>query len=177
MEAILEAKKRIETIEAAIRGKKRRVKILKDDLAVEELETTYKNEKKMRSLKTEISNLERDISEGLPAQIKDVKAALKQAQQAAEEAKELLPKQEALIPEIEKASKELLEVLKAAQKKNEKLMILNQRYLMMEKKTGQEFDHDGGGGFMSIAVLIEVLERELEGEGRVMFTYPANFRI
>ena len=61
MDAILEAKKRIETIEGAIRGKKRKVKILKDDLSVEELETVYKDEGKMRSMRTEISNMEKDI--------------------------------------------------------------------------------------------------------------------
>ncbi len=178
MDAILEAKKRIETIEGAIRGKRRRVKILKDDLAVEELETTYKDQKKMHSMKTEISNLERDISESLPAKIKDAKAAVKEAERAAVEAKRLLPEQEKLILEIVKSSKELLEALEAAQEKNLKLLQLNEAYLMMEKKTGKVFDRDGcSAGFMSIKVLIEVMKDEHDGLGRQLFKWPPNFRI
>lgn len=178
MDAILEAKKRIETIEGAIRGKKRRVKILRDDLSVEELETTYKNEGKMRSLKKEISNLEKDISEGLPAQIKDAKAAVKEAERAAKEAKEILPKQEKLIPEIVKVSKELLEKLEEAQEKNQKLIMLNDGFRAMEKKTNSGMDRDEcGNGFMSIKVLIQILKDEIDGIGRQMFVYPLNFRI
>jgi len=178
MDAIVEAKKRIETIEGAIRGKKRRIKILKDDLAVEELETTYKNEGKMRSMKTQISNLERDISESLPAQIKDAKAAVKEAERAAVEAKRLLPEQEKLILEIVKSSKELLEALEGAQEKNQKLLILNDRFRAMESKTNSGMDLDEcGGGFQSIKVLIQILKDEIDGIGRQMIVYPANFRI
>ncbi len=178
MDAIVEAKKRIETIQGAIRGKKRRVKILKDDLAVEELETTYKNEGKMRSLKTEISNLEKDISEGLPTLITDAKAAVKEAERAAKEAKEILPKQEKLIPEIEKVSKELLEKLEEAQTLNQKLIMLNDGFRSMEKKTNSGMDLDGcGDGFMSIKVLIQILKDEIDGIGRQMIFYPPNFRI
>lgn len=178
MDAIVEAKKRIETIEAAIRGKKRRVKILKDDLAVEELETTYKNEGKMRSIKTEISNLEKDISQGLPALITDAKAAVKEAERAAKEAREILPKQKKLILEIEKASKELLEKLEEAQKANQKLVMLNDGFRAMENKTNSGMDLDGcGDGFMSIKVLIQTLKDEIDGIGRQMIVYPANFRI
>ena len=178
MDAILEAKKRIETIEGAIRGKRRRVKILKDDLAVEELETTYKDQGKMRSMKTEISNLEKDISEGLPAQIKDARAAVKEAERAAKEAKELLPKQEALIPEIKEVSKELLEALEEAQKVNQKLIMLNDRFRAMESKTNSGLERDESGeGFMSILVLIQILKDEIEGLGRSLMTFPANFRI
>ena len=178
MDAIVEAKKRIETIEGAIRGKRRRVKILKDDLAVEELETTYRNEQKMRSIKTEISNLEKDISEGLPALIKDAKAAVKEAERAAKEAKEILPKQEKLIPEIAKVSKELFEALEAAQTLNQKLLIYNDRFRAMENKTNSGLDRDEcGNGFMSIKVLIQILKDEIDGIGRQMIFYPPNFRI
>lgn len=178
MDAIIEAKKKIETIQSAIRSKRRRVKILKDDLAVEELETTYKNERKMRSIKTEISNLEKDISESLPSQIKDAGLAVKEAERAAKEAKELLPKQEKLIPEIEKASKELLEALEGAQGKNQKLIILNDRFRAMESKTKSGLDLDGcGDGFASILVLIQILKDEIEGIGRQLVVWPNNFRI
>jgi len=122
MDAIQQINQRIETIEAAIRGKRRKIKILKDDLAVEQLETTYKDERKMRSIQSEISKLEKDVSEGLPAQIKAAKAAVKEAERAAEEAKKILPKQKKLIPEIEKTSKELLEKLEEAEELNQKLL-------------------------------------------------------
>lgn len=178
MDAISTAKERIETIEGAIRGKKRRVKILRDDLSVEMLETVYKDEKKMRSIRTEISNLEKDISEGLPAQIADAKAAVKEAERAAREAKELLPKQEKLIPEIAKVSKELFEALEAAQTLNQKLLILNDQFRAMESKTNSGMDRDEcGDGFMSIKVLIQVLKDEIEGIGRQMIVYPPGFRI
>ena len=178
MDAISEAKKRIETIEGAIRGKKRRVKILKDDLAVEELETTYKNEGKMRSLKTEISNLEKDVSEELPALIADAKLRVKEAERAAKEAKEILPKQKRIVVEIEKASRELLGKLEEAQILNQKLVTLNDGFRAMEKKTGSGMDLDGcGDGFMSIKVLIQILKDEIEGIGRQMIVYPPNFRI
>ena len=178
MEAILEAKKRIEVIEAALRGRKRKVKILKDDLASEMLETVYKNEGKMRSMRTEISNLEKDISEGLPAQITDAKAAVKEAERAAKEAREILPKQEALIPEIVKVSKLLLEKLEEAQALNQKLIMLNDGFRAMEKKTASGLDRDEcGSGFQSIKVLIQILKDEIDGIGRQMIVYPPNFRI
>lgn len=175
---IEEAKKRIELIQSAIRGKRRRIKILKDDLAVEELETTYKDERKIRSIKTEISKLERDVAQGLPDQIKAAKLAVTEAEKAAKEAAELIPKQKALIPEIEKVSKELLEALEAAQTVNQKLLALNNAFRSMENKTKSGMEQDGcGSGFMSIGVLIQVLKDELDGIGRQLFTYPPNFRI
>lgn len=178
MDAILEAKKRIETIQSAIRGKKRKVKILRDNLSVEMLETTYRNEGKMRSLKTEISNLEKDISTTLPDLIADAKAAVKEAERAAKEAKELLPKQEKLPPKIEKVSKELLEKLEEAQALNQKLIMLNDGFRAMESKTNSGMDRDGcGNGFVSIQVLIQVLKDEIDGIGRQFFKWPPNFRI
>ena len=178
MDAIAEATKRIETIEAAIRGKRRKVKILRDDLAAEELETTYKDEKKIRSIQTEISKLERDIEQELPDQIKAAKAAVKEAERAAKEAKELLPKQKKIVVEIEEASKLLLEKLEEAEEINQKLVMLNDGYIMMEKKTGEVIDRDNcGGGFQSIKVLIQILKDEIDGIGRQMITYPPNFRI
>ena len=178
MDAIQQINQRIETVQSAIRGKKRRIKILKDDLAIEELETTYKDQHKIHSMRTEISKLEKDVSEGLPAQIKDAKLETKEAERAAEEAKRLLPQQEALIPEIKEASKELLEKLKETQKSNEKLLMLNQRFRAMEAKTQSGMDRDGcGNGFYSIKILIEVLKDELDGLGRKLFKYPPNFRL
>jgi len=178
MDAISTAKERIETIQSAIRGRKRRVKILKDDLASEQLKTVYKDEGKMRSMRTEISALELDVSESLPAQIKDAKAAVKEAERAAEEARGLLPKQKKIVVEIEETSKLLLEKLKEAEEINRKLVMLNDGYTMMEKKTGEVIDRDGcGGGFQSIKVLIQILKDEVDGIGRQMLVYPLNFRI
>ena len=138
MDAIQQINQRIETIEAAIRGKKRRIKILKDDLASEQLETSQKDERKMRSIQSEISRLEKDVSEGLPAQIKACKDAIKEAERAAKEAALILPRQEALIPEIEKTSKELLEKLEEAEELNQKLLKLNDGFRAMEKKLIQD---------------------------------------
>ena len=178
MDKIEQINQRIETIEAAIRGKKRKVKILKDDLASEQLETSQKDERKMRSIQSEISRLEKDVSTTLPALITDAKAAIKQAEKAAEEAKKILPKQEALIPEIEKTSKELLEKLEEAEELNQKLLKLNDGFRAMEKKTNSGLDRGRYGiGFMSIKVLIQVLKDELDGLGRKLFKYPPNFRL
>lgn len=178
MEAILEAKERIEILQGAIRGKKRKIKILKDNLSIEELETVYKDQRKMRSIKTEISNLEKDISESLPAQIKDVKDGLKQAQQAAKEAKQLVPKQEAIPPKWREKSKELFAHLSAAKKSNNELRLMQSAYHEMEKKTGIQMDLKGvSGGFSSIDALVNTIEGEIKGEGRKFFIYPVGFRV
>jgi len=176
MDVIEQTNQRISDLKAAIKFKNSEARKLQEELAAERV-SDYKDERKMRSLQTKINQLKEEVKRRLPDALKAAEEDLKLAEKAAKEAKEILPKQEALIPKITEASKELLEKLKTAQKINEKLLMLNQRYLMMERKTGQEFDHDGAGGFMSIAVLIEVLEREIGGEGRVMITYPNNFRI
>lgn len=176
MEAIEQANLRIVDLKSAIKFKNSEARKLQQELSAERV-SDFKDERKMRSLQTKINQLKDEVTKRLPDALEDAGEQLKLAKKAADEARKLLPEQKKLIPKIEEASKELLEKLKAAQKINEKLMLLNQRYLMMEKKTGHEFDHDGAGGFMSIIVLIEVLEREIGGEGRVMITYPNNFRI
>ena len=176
MDAIEQANLRIVDLKSAIKFKNSEARKLQQELSAERV-SDFKDEGKVRSLQTKINQLKEEVTKRLPDALEDAEEQLKLAEKAADEARKLLPEQKKLIPKIEEASKELLEKLKVAQKINEKLMLLNQRYMMMEKKTGQEFDHDGAGGFMSIIVLIEVLEREIGGEGRVMVTYPNNFRI
>lgn len=176
MDAIEQISQRISDLKAASKFKAAEARKLKEELSAERV-SDAQNGRRIRELESKIKLLKEELKERLPERLEDAEEQLKLAEKAADEARKLLPEQKKLIPKIEGVSKELLEALKAAQKINEKLMLLNQRYLMMEKKTGQEFDHDGAGGFMSIIVLIEVLTRELDGEGRVMITYPNNFRL
>jgi len=177
MDAIEQTNLKIVDLKSAIKFKNSEARKLQEELSAERVSDGQKDERKIRELETKIKLLKEEVTERLPGALEDAEEQLKLAEKAAEEAKELLPKQEALIPKITEASRELLAALKAAQKINEKLMLLNQRFQVMEAKTKSGMDHDGSGGFMSIIALIEVLTREIGGEGRVMITYPNNFRL
>lgn len=178
MDAIEQINQRISDLKAAIKFKSAEARKLQEELSSERVSDGQKDERKIRELETKIAQIKKEVMERLPDDLKSTEEQLKLAEKAAEEAKEILPRQEKLIPEIKKVSKELLEALEAAQKVNQKLIMLNDRFRVMENKTKSGLERDKcGEGFMSILVLIQVLRDELEGLGRSLMTFPANFRI
>lgn len=178
MDAIEQINQRISDLKAAIKFKSAEARKLQEELSSERVSSFQKDERKIRELETKIAQIKKEVTERLPGDLKSTEEQLKLAEKAAEEAKEILPRQEKLIPEIKKVSKELLEALEAAQKVNQKLIMLNDRFRAMESKTNSGLERDEcGEGFMSILVLIQVLKDEIEGLGRSLITYPANFRL
>ena len=146
---------------------------------MEELETTYKDERqKIRlSIEREISKLEEDVSTTLPAKIKDVKLEMKEAEKAEKKAAELIPKQLELEPKLQKSSMELYEILKAALEINDKHRTMLSAYHGMAKKTGVSNLKKVSSGFSSIKPLVNTIEKEVTGKKRDFFRWPPNFPV
>lgn len=177
MDAVEQINLRIVDLRSAVKFKNSEIRKLQQELASERV-SDIQNGRRIRELESKINRLKDEVTQRLPDALKSAGEQLKLAEEAQREAERLLPEQKKLIAKIEEASRALLTSLMEAEKANLKLLKLNDGFRAMEAKTKSGLDLDScSGGFMSIKVLIEVLEREIGGEGRVMFTYPQNFRI
>lgn len=177
MDAIEEAKKRIETIEAAIRGRKRELRIQEDKLAVAKL-NPHTDHRELNEISSKITTVKNEVEKNLPSLLEDAQQQIKDAKKAEKEAEALRQPQADLVPKMKKKSRELLEILKAALKINNELRPMVSAYHQMEEKTGISLDTKGvSSGFSSIESLVHTIEKEVAGEGRDFFRWPSNFPV
>jgi len=176
MEAIEEAKTKIQDVEAAMRSRKKELQDLEEKFSVEKL-NPHADHRDLVALSNKIRTVKAEIEERLPSMLEDAQQEIKDIKKAKREAELLLPKQLELEPKLQKSSLELFEILKAALKINDKHRTMLSAYHSMAKKTGVSDLKKVSGGFSSLESLVHVIEKEVAGEGRDFFRWPANFPV
>lgn len=176
MEAIEEAKTKIQDIEAATRSKKKELEDLEGRFAAEKLNPNA-DRRELNVLSSQIRTVKTEVEERLPSMLGDVQQQLKEAKKAKREAALLIPKQADLVSPLQKSSMELFEILKAAKKKNDEHRTMLSAYHQMAKKTGFSDLKKVSGGFSSIKALVDTIKDEVEGKGRKFFKWPFGFPV
>ena len=170
-------KQKIKNIKTAVKVKAAEARGLREKIAVEEI-ATPKDDRKIRSLEKQLTQLKLEISKNLPSTLESAEEELKIAEREEKEKAEFILKMEALIPEMKKKSKELLKKFQEVQPVNDELRQMISGFNMMQTKTGKGMDISGvSSGFQSLDAIIDVLEDEISGVPRTktMIFYPPNF--
>ncbi len=170
-------KQKIKNIKTAVKVKAAEARGLREKIAVEEV-SSRRDDRKVRSLEKQLTQLKLEISENLPETLEAAQEELKLAEKEEKEIREFIPRMEALIPEMKKKSKELLKKFQEVQPVNDELRQMISGFNMMQTKTGKGMDISGvSSGFQSLNAIIDVLEDEISGVPRTktMIFYPPNF--
>ncbi|MBA7495566.1 hypothetical protein ES702_06153 [subsurface metagenome] len=176
MEAIEEAKTKIQDVEAAMRSRKKELEDLEEKFSVAKL-NPHADHRDLVALSNKIRTVKAEVEERLPSMLEDAQEEIRDIKKAKKEAELLRPKQLELEPKLQKSSLELFEILKAALKINDKHRTMLSAYHQMAKKTGISDLKKVSSGFSSIKPLVNTIEKEVTGKSRDFFRWPANFPV
>ena len=177
MRDMKEITQRIKDSRRAIEVQKGKLQRAEDELVLQRVKRPRVSERRIRECESAVKVADAELKrfEDLLKSIEGEKALARKEQENVET---LTLEQMQLVATMEKESKELLKMLRAAQEINAKILELNSRYLILEKQTGKTVDRARtSGGLRSLSTLLDILDSEVAGRGRQMFFFTHKFPV